>query len=197
MKTMKNLLLALVFFTATLSLQAQVSINVNVGSPPAWGPSGYTDVQYYYLPDIDVYYDINTGQYIYLNNNNWVRATALPPAYRNYDLYNGYKVVMTDYRGNAPYTNHATYRAKYPKGYRGAPQKTIGARPNRGNNGGVKHTNAPRKTNNGNAPRANNGGVKHNAPPVKNNNGGNAQAHNNGPAKGNEGKHDNGKGKKN
>jgi len=150
MKTLKQLLLALAFFTTTLSLQAQVTINVNAGSPPAWGPSGYTDVQYYYLPDIDTYYDINTSQYIYQNNNKWVRIKNLPPAYRSYDLYNGYKVVMTDYRGNAPYTTYATYKVKYPKGYKGGSQKTIGAKTNKGNtykskgnsgkgNGNAKH----------------------------------------------------------
>lgn len=159
MKTLKQLLVAMVFFTATLSLQAQVNVNVNIGSPPAWGPSGYTDVQYYYLPDIDTYYDINTGQYIYMTNNNWVRVKNLPPAYRNYDLYNGYKVVMTDYRGNAPYTTYTTYKVKYPKGYKGGSQKSIGAKPGKGNNGNAyKAKGNPGKGNgNGNAKHAGKG----------------------------------------
>ena len=67
MKTLKYLIVGLLFISASLS-HAQVSVNVNIGSPPAWGPAGYSDVRYYYLPDIDTYYDINTSQYIYVNN---------------------------------------------------------------------------------------------------------------------------------
>ncbi|KGO91360.1 hypothetical protein [Flavobacterium subsaxonicum] len=125
---MKNVLLALLFFTCGLS-QAQVSVNVNIGTPPAWGPAGYTEVRYYYLPDIEVYYDINTAQYIYINNGNWVRASALPTVYKNYNLYNGYKVVVNDYRGTTPYVYYKDHKVKYPKGYKGKPQKNIGTPP--------------------------------------------------------------------
>lgn len=128
MKTLKQLLIALVFCTFGAA-QAQVQINVNVGTPPAWGPAGYTDVRYYYLPDIHTYYDVNNGQYIYLTNGKWMRATTLPVAYRRYNLYNGYKVVLTDYRGTTPYILYKTHKVKYPKGYKGKPQKTIGVPP--------------------------------------------------------------------
>ena len=125
---MKHLLLGLLFFTCAFS-QAQVSVNVNIGTPPAWGPAGYTDVRYYYLPDNNTYYDVNTAQYIYINNGNWIRASALPPAYRTYNLYSGYKVVVNDYRGATPYVYYKTHKVKYPKGYKGKPQKTIGVPP--------------------------------------------------------------------
>lgn len=128
MKTIKSLLLGLLFFTCSF-MQAQVSVNVNIGTPPSWGPAGYTDVRYYYLPDIETYYDINEGQYIYFNNGQWVRTVTVPVAYRTYDFYNGYKVVMTDYRGATPYVYYKTYKVKYPKGYKGKYQKTIGVPP--------------------------------------------------------------------
>ena len=138
MKTFKYLILGLLFISASLS-QAQVSVNVNIGSPPAWGPAGYSDVRYYYLPDIDTYYDINTSQYIYVNNGNWIRATALPPAYRTYNLYNGYKVVITNYRDATPYVYYKTHKAKYPKGYKGPAQKNIGAPPGLAKKGVTHH----------------------------------------------------------
>lgn len=128
MKTIQKLLLVLAFFTLG-SIQAQVSVNVNIGTQPAWGPSGYTDVNYYYIPDIETYYDVRTSEYIYLTNGRWVRTVTVPAPYRSYNFYNGYKVVMTDYRGNAPYATYTTYKVKYPKGYKGKPQKNIGVPP--------------------------------------------------------------------
>lgn len=127
MKTLKIVALGLLLLISGL-MQAQVSVNVNIGSPPAWGPVGYPEVEYYYLPDIESYYDVRTAEFIYYGNGNWVRARRLPPAYRRYDLYNGYKVVLTDYHGPAPYALYKTHKVKYYKGYRGAPQRTIGVR---------------------------------------------------------------------
>ncbi|HYD89889.1 MAG TPA: hypothetical protein VEA37_00185 [Flavobacterium sp.] len=128
MKPIKNLWLGLLFIA--FGAQAQVSISVNLSNPPAWGPAGYSEVRYYYLPDIYTYYDVGTREYIYTRNGRWVRATTLPVAYRSYDLYRGYKVVLTDYRGKTPYIYYKTHKAKYPKGYKAsARQRTIGLPP--------------------------------------------------------------------
>ena len=111
------------------TLNAQVSVNVNIGSPPLWGPVGYPEVQYYYLPDVEAYYDIPSSMFVYLDNGVWIRRTYLPRQYRNYDLYHGYKVVLTDYHGNDPYRHYKSHKIKYAKGYRGHEQKNIGPRP--------------------------------------------------------------------
>jgi hypothetical protein len=118
---MKRILLAVVFGVASLSsidTKAQVSVNINIGSQPQWGPSGYDHVDYYYLPDIDAYYNVPNKQYIYLNNGNWVFNSNLPSRYRNYDLYNGYKVVINSPK---PYLSHKIHVKEYGKykGYRG------------------------------------------------------------------------------
>lgn len=118
------------------AVQAQISVNVNIGSPPMWGPVGYSDVQYYYLPDVEAYYDVPSANFIYYEGGTWVHRTYLPRRYRNYDLYGGYKVVMTDYHGNTPYTHFKEYKYKYAKGYRGKAQKNIGVRPGNGNSKG-------------------------------------------------------------
>nr|WP_315222940.1 hypothetical protein [uncultured Flavobacterium sp.] len=133
MKLIKIFLIGMLFLSFS-NVEAQVSVNVNIGTPPAWGPAGYTDVRYYYLPDLETYYDVNTSNYVYSRNGKWVRTRSLPSAYRNYDLYNGYKVVLKDYRGNDPYDNFKTHKVKYAKGYKGKPQKTIGQKPGKGNN---------------------------------------------------------------
>ncbi|MDO8928397.1 MAG: hypothetical protein Q7W54_05345, partial [Bacteroidota bacterium] len=118
MKALKFIIIGILLFFAT-SGQAQISVNVNLGAPPLWGPAGYTDVQYYYLPDVEAYYDVPSSQFIYFSGGTWVHRTYLPSRYRNYDLYNGYKVVMTDYRGNTPYTYFKEHKVKYAKGYKG------------------------------------------------------------------------------
>lgn len=128
MRTIKLIAISLVLFLAG-SLQAQISFNVNIGSPPPWGPSGYNNVRYYYLPDVEAYYDINASMFIYFNGHSWLHRSNLPGQYRNYDLYNGYKVVMSDYRGNTPYSHFNEHRAKYAKGYRDHYQKTFKDKP--------------------------------------------------------------------
>ncbi|MBG6111557.1 hypothetical protein H4V97_000668 [Flavobacterium sp. CG_23.5] len=131
MKTLKLIALGIILFVSS-TIQAQVSVNVNLGTPPAWGPSGYSNVDYYYLPDVEAYYDIRASQFIYLNGGRWTRSRYLQGPYRNYNLYNGYKVVLNDYHGKTPYSNFKSHKVKYYKGYHGKPQKSIGS--NRKNN---------------------------------------------------------------
>lgn len=57
----------LLFLLISLDSQAQIKVNVNVGTPPVWGPV-VTTQRYYFLPEIDTYYDIRDSQYLTLNN---------------------------------------------------------------------------------------------------------------------------------
>lgn len=132
MKTIKFLVAGIFLFLA-VAAQAQISVNINTGTPPQWGPAGYTDVQYYYLPDVEAYYDVPSSRFIYLDGGKWVHRAQLPSRYKNYDLYNGYKVVMTDYRGNEPYAHFKDHKIKYAKGYHGQAQKNIGEKPGKVN----------------------------------------------------------------
>ncbi len=122
MKTIKIAIVGLFLIIASAT-QAQVSVNVNIGNPPVWGPVGYSNMEYYYLPDIQSYYDVRASQFIYFGGGKWVRSSRLPRQYRNYDLYSGYKVVLNDYHGRTPYVYYDRHRTKYYKGYHGAPQK--------------------------------------------------------------------------
>lgn len=131
MKTIKLFIAAFILFATTS--QAQVSVNVNIGAPPAWGPVGYSNIDYYYLPDIECYYDIRLSQFIYFGNGRWIHSRNLPVRYRNYDLYRGYKVVLNDYHGRTPYVYFKNHKAKYYKGYKGKPQKNIGYHHHNGN----------------------------------------------------------------
>jgi hypothetical protein len=146
-----------IILIASSLTQAQVSVNVNIGTPPSWGPKGYSNVEYYYLPDVQAYYDIRASQFIYLNVGGlWIRSRNLPNQYRNYDLYNGYKVALTDYHGAKPYTYFKNHRTKYYRGYKGNPQIMIGNRDtkfpvnndNRGKNNNDKWNNSNRGNDN-------------------------------------------------
>lgn len=143
MKTLKIITLATLLLFASNITQAQVSVNINLGVQPSWGPVGYSSVDYYYIPDVQAYYDVRATQFIFLNGGTWIRSSRLPQQYRNYDLNRGYKVVLNDYHGTRPYSQYKYHKQKYYKGY-GKPQKSIGYRSdnhenhgndNRGNNG--------------------------------------------------------------
>ena len=128
MKTLKLIFFGMVLFFSN-ALTAQVAVTVNIGSPPQWGPYGYSEVRYYYLPDVEAYYDVQSSMFIYYGGGVWVHRSYLPEQYGSYDLYNGYKVVMTDYHGEAPFDNFIEYKKKYGRGYHVGKQKTIGERP--------------------------------------------------------------------
>ncbi|OJW55299.1 MAG: hypothetical protein BGO55_01740 [Sphingobacteriales bacterium 50-39] len=85
------------FFLHSASAQVKVNLDVNIGSQPLWGPTGYDHAEYYYLPEYDVYYDVPYKQYIYWNNGRRVTAATLPARYQA-DLYHTYKVVQNEPR---------------------------------------------------------------------------------------------------
>ena len=108
------LLLFLLSFLCPQENYAQIKVNVNIGSQPVWGPTGYDYAKFYYLPDLDMYYDVNRKEYMYNENNRWIYINHLPDRYRNYDLFKGYKVVFKEDRA---YDNHAIHLTKY-KGFK-------------------------------------------------------------------------------
>lgn len=140
MKTIKMFAVVLVLFFATTTL-AQVSVSVRIGTPPLWGPFGYPAVQYYYLPDVEAYYDVRNSRFIYYAGGVWLHRKYLPAQHKNYDLYQGYKVVLTNYHGSSPYIYFKQHKMKYGKGYRGPHQPTIGKKPKGGDHGEKKYRN--------------------------------------------------------
>ncbi|OAB29407.1 hypothetical protein SAMN05444395_10616 [Flavobacterium fryxellicola] len=125
MKALKLIAIGIILF-ASSTIHAQVSVNVNIGRAPSWGPVGYAEAEYYYLPDVEAYYDVRATQFIYFGSGRWMRSRYLPGQYRNYDLYGGYKVVLNDYHGSRPYSNFRNHKVKYYKGYHGREQRNIG-----------------------------------------------------------------------
>jgi len=114
--------------TQKSNAQVSVGINVNIGAQPAWGPVGYDHVDYYYMPDIDVYYNVPQRQYIYLDGGRWIYSAGLPMRCRNYDIYRGYKVVVNEPR---PFMRNDFYREKY-RNFRGNYGRQVVLRDGRG-----------------------------------------------------------------
>ena len=122
MKLVKYLLTAMVFL-AFNAIQAQVNPTTGRIKPPDWGVAGHDNATYYYIPAAETYYDIKRSEYVYLSDGKWVRTNTLPTAYQDYDLYSGYKVILTDMK--EPFSGYNTLREKYPKTYQGELQMAI------------------------------------------------------------------------
>jgi hypothetical protein len=99
--------------------KAQISVNLNIGN---WTPPAeYSDVEYYYLPDVESYYYAPKRQFVYLDGGRWVWRSSLPARYSSYRIDNGYKVAVNRPRA---YTYFETDRVRYAK-YKGSNKKMI------------------------------------------------------------------------
>jgi len=111
----KLFLMAALAASCWFTANAQISLSLNIGNQPAWGPVGYDHAEYYYIPDADAYYDVNARMFIYREGRDWRHAASLPGRYRNIDLYRVHKVVINE---RDPWLRHDRYYRAY-SGYRG------------------------------------------------------------------------------
>lgn len=86
MKATKFIFTCMVFFIS-YALIGQDTLNKNLPSPPPWGPAGYSNVRYYYLPDVESYYDIYAEKFVCNIEGKWLHRNRLPSQYRKYDFY--------------------------------------------------------------------------------------------------------------
>jgi hypothetical protein len=107
-----QLIIAVFLLLFTLETSAQVSINVNIGSRPAWCSDYNNEVEYFYYPEIEAYYHINAGVFIYFGPRGWERSRYLPEYCDGYDYRRGYKVAI-DYRGDCPYAYFKHHKKRY------------------------------------------------------------------------------------
>ncbi|WP_310394819.1 hypothetical protein [Hymenobacter sp.] len=105
-----GLLGAFVLLAVAAPARAQVNVNINT-APPAWGPSVPAGTQFYYIPEIDGYYDLYARRYIVFRKGRWVPVVALS----GYDPYAFHPVVLTTYRGRQPWAYVREHRVRYPR----------------------------------------------------------------------------------
>ncbi|SHJ36262.1 hypothetical protein SAMN02745146_2920 [Hymenobacter daecheongensis DSM 21074] len=99
-------LAAALLLLAGVAAPAQAQVNVNI-SAPAWGPAVGPNTQYYYIPEVDGYYDVRDRVYVVQRNGRWTRL-----ANAGYNPRTFHPVVV-DYVGVQPWTRIEEYRTKY------------------------------------------------------------------------------------
>jgi hypothetical protein len=122
---MKKLILILTLCLSGMIYQtatAQVSFRVNITNQPIWGPSGYDYVEYYYMPDLDVYYYVPRHKFVYLEDGRWISRSNLPRRYGDNNFYNTRKIVINEPR---PYLRHQDYRERYASSKEGSNNQSI------------------------------------------------------------------------
>ena len=84
------------FALAATTAHAQINININTAPPVVVGAP--TNAQYYYIPEIEGYYDVPARRYVVLRDGRWGRYERLP----GYDPRNFHPQYI-EYRGAEPW----------------------------------------------------------------------------------------------
>jgi len=119
----KLLVLSAIAFGGLLynTANAQIRVGVNLGlraqpviynqpAVPATPAYGDGDDDYYYLPDLGVYYDVTDQCYFYFDGSEWISSAYLPGQYANYDWRNARRFEVRAFR---PYLHDDFYRGRY------------------------------------------------------------------------------------
>ncbi len=131
-KTMKKLILVSAIaisglFYSTANAQIRVGFGIHFNAPRIYVPHRVVVAEqtpvvynepvnydgnddYYYLPDVDAYYNVTDQCYFYNDGGNWVSAAYLPGAYRDYDWRN---VRHFEVRQSRPFMHDDYYRNRY------------------------------------------------------------------------------------
>ena len=128
-------LLGLLVLGSAPAAQAQMRVGVQLGAP-AWGPPVGRHMQYYYIPELDAYYDLYNRAYLFFDGYSWVSSYALPPAYAGLDPYQFHPVPLA-YVGPQPWgfvRQYPQYVAPYRRYYR--QPRVVVVQPYRGGRGG-------------------------------------------------------------
>lgn len=112
------LLFAVLFlFTIWLAPSAaKAQVNININLQPAWGPVEYDYVEYYYLPEYEVYYDVPRQRFVYFDGGRWLFGKSLPARYGVINYYSTYKVVINEPRAYKSFHNHRVQYVQYKHG---------------------------------------------------------------------------------
>jgi hypothetical protein len=112
-----TMLVALIMLASTFTSKAQVSLSVHIGSPPVWAPPAYAyTTRYYYIPEIDSYYDAQNHGYYYNNGPSWVFSASLPGIYASYNIGSLHHI-RVNYYGSRPYAYFEPQRTVYVQRY--------------------------------------------------------------------------------
>lgn len=120
MKSLKKLGIAIEFIILLTifnsfgysTLEAQRALYSN----PIWAPAYYPGVRYYYIPDIETFYDLSDQDFVYLDNGQWLFSNELPPVYSGFDLFDAY-IIALNVDVFQPWMHFHFYVSNYPRFY--------------------------------------------------------------------------------
>ncbi|MDP4226597.1 MAG: hypothetical protein Q8910_09470 [Bacteroidota bacterium] len=131
-------------FIVLLSIFCSTTVNAQGYGvvPPSWAPEydNINSVQYYYLPDIECYYDVWNHEFVYMEDGNWMFSATLPSLFSRFDLNTAFVVVLNN-RVHQPWMHFNYYVSHYPRYYYRTTYRTTyndSRRPLRGFNENVK-----------------------------------------------------------
>jgi hypothetical protein len=122
MQTLKEIiaagivLISLFLFTGCRTYQQGTQDMQTNYENPYWAPPYYPGVRYYYLPDIETYYDVYTREFIFLDRARWIYSPYLPSYYSGFDLNNSF-VVIVNSNIYQPWMHHQYYISHFPRFY--------------------------------------------------------------------------------
>ncbi len=122
MKRFKNnaLVVSTMFFALTFSgcdIYSYVTpVSQTRYENPQWAPPYYQGVRYYYLPDIEAYYDLSSRQFVYLYNGRWYDSSECPSIYAGFDLNDCFAIAL-NVNVYQPWMHHQYYVSHYPRYY--------------------------------------------------------------------------------
>jgi len=103
-------------FTACEPYKYSTAVPQNTYETPHWAPPVYSGIRYYYLPDLECYYDIYSREYIFLDHARWIYSREIPYMYRDFDLNNCF-VVIVNSNIYQPWMHHQYYVSHFPRYY--------------------------------------------------------------------------------
>lgn len=87
---MKKFIFYTILFSLLFAFQSCGPVIVShrlADPPPPWFyPHRVEAVRYVFFPEINIYYDLSSRTYIYLDGGIWIRRTVLPSRYQSYNL---------------------------------------------------------------------------------------------------------------
>lgn len=74
-------------------------------------------LRYYYYPNLQAYFDIKHGLFIFKEKGSWVTSETMDAGFKGYSVRNGFHVSLNEYHGDEPFTMLSQHKLKYPADY--------------------------------------------------------------------------------
>jgi hypothetical protein len=94
MKALRIFLTGITLFLIS-AINAQDTAIANTCTLPEWNSVAKADVRYFYLPELGIFYDVNSTMFIYNNGKGWIHQATLPEKNSGYDLFCCQKIMIT------------------------------------------------------------------------------------------------------